>query len=231
MMMTHDTPPRSSYPISSSRSNGPSIGLGNFPSSLNLGKNIKIDRLIYSTIHWNMRLYSFTAPRGATITRAHIHTCPITTNTLTTTHIHDNTTDLCTSSSRLTSTNTSQESEFRDHTAITTKSFFGIQHTLEGDIFRSPIKYLASVHTRLKNMKHHKYSIVSVQTLLQSLVIFVCGYNPLCNKIPYDKCLTLDRALHSKYIRDTRHTVIQPAHDTFLSRDHHCLHIPSLLPT
>ena len=51
----------------------PSIGLGTFPSSLNLGQNIKIDRWIYSTIHWNMRLHSFTAPRGATIMRAHIH--------------------------------------------------------------------------------------------------------------------------------------------------------------
>ena len=40
-----------------------------------------------------------------------------------------------------------------------------------------------------------------------------------------------DRALHFKYIAATKHTVTQPAHATFLSRDHHGLHIPSLLLT
>ena len=160
------------------------------------------------------------------------YTCSITTNTLTITHIHDDTTDLCTcSSSRLISTNISKEREFREHAAITTKLFFGIQHTLEGDISRPPIKCQASAYIRLKDTNRHKYSIVSIQTLLRSLVISVCGYNPLCNQIPSDKCLTFDQALHSKYIRDTRCTVTQPAHATFLSRDHHGLHIPSLLST
>ena len=67
--------------------------------------------------------------------------------------------------------------------------------------------------------------------LLRSLVISVCGYNPLCSQIPVDKCLTFDRAVHAKYIKDTKHTITQPAHATFLSRDHHGLHIPSLLLT
>ena len=77
----------------------------------------------------------------------------------------------------------------------------------------------------------HRYSIVSVQTLLRSLVISACGYNPLCSQIPIQKCATFDRALHFKYIAATKHTVTQPAHATFLSRDHHGLHIPSLLLT
>ena len=37
--------------------------------------------------------------------------------------------------------------------------------------------------------------------------------------------------MHFKYIAATKHTVTQPAHATFLSRDHHDLHIPSLLLT
>ena len=77
----------------------------------------------------------------------------------------------------------------------------------------------------------HRYSIVSVQALLRTLVISVCGYNPLCSQIPTNKCLAFDRALHFKYITATKHTVEQPAHTTFLSRDHHGLHIPSLLLT
>ena len=136
-----------------------------------------------------------------------LHTCPITTNTLTTTHIHDDATDLCTSSARPTSKTSSREREFYDHTVITAKSFFGIQYTLKGDITRWLIWYLVSAYTRLKYTKRHKYSIVSIQTLLRSFVIFVYGFNPLCNQIPCDKFLAFDQVLHSKYIRDTRHTV------------------------
>ena len=67
--------------------------------------------------------------------------------------------------------------------------------------------------------------------VLRSLVISVCGYNPLFSQISYDKSLHFDRALYAKYIRGTKHTVTQPAHVIFLSRDHHGLHIPSLLLT
>ena len=93
----------------------------------------------------------------------------------------------------------------------------------------SPIKCLALVYTRLKDTKRYKYNIVSIQILIRSHVISVCEYTPLCNQIPYDKCLTFDRALHSKYTRDKKHTVTQPAHATFPSRDHHGLYIPSML--
>ena len=37
--------------------------------------------------------------------------------------------------------------------------------------------------------------------------------------------------MHFKYIAATNHTVTQLAHTTFLSRDHHSLHITSLLLT
>ena len=49
--MTHDTPPHSYYPTSSSRYNGPSIGPDTFPSSLNLVENIKSAQWISSTTH------------------------------------------------------------------------------------------------------------------------------------------------------------------------------------
>ena len=159
------------------------------------------------------------------------HTCLIATNTLTTTHIHDNVTDICTFFTRLTSNDSSREREFRDQTAITTKSFFGIQHTLDGDITRSPLIYLASTYTHLKDTKRHKYIYISIKAFLRSLVIYVYGYDQLCNQIPYEKCLTFDRALHSKYIRDTQYTVNQPTHTTFLSRNHYGLHIPSMFLT
>ena len=131
--------------------------------------------------------------------------------------------------SHLTFNDSSCEKEFRDHTVTTIQSFFGIQHTLEGDISRSPIKCLSSAYTRLKDTKRHKYSIVSIQTLIRSLLVSIYGCSPLCNKISYDKCITFNQALHSKYIRDTRHTVTQPVHTTFLSRDHHGLYIPFIL--
>ena len=87
------------------------------------------------------------------------------------------------------------------------------------------------VYARLKETKCTRYSIITLQMLLRSLVISVYGYNSLCSQIPVDKCLTFDRALHAKYIRDTKHTIAQPAHATFLSWDHHGLHILSLLLT
>ena len=93
-----------------------------------------------------------------------------------------------------------------------TRNFFGIHHTLEGDISHAYIKCLASAYARLKETMRHRYSIVSVQTLLRTLVIPVCGYNPLCSQIPTTKFLTFDRALHFKYIAATKHTITQPAH-------------------
>ena len=77
----------------------------------------------------------------------------------------------------------------------------------------------------------HRYSVVSVQTLLRTLVILVCDNNSLCSQIYTTKCITFDRALHFKYIAATKHTVTQLVHTTFISRDHHSLHIPSLLLT
>ena len=111
------------------------------------------------------------------------------------------------------------------------RNFFGINHTLEGDISHRHIKCLAAAYARLKDTIRHRYSIVSLQTLLRTLVILVCGYDPLCSQIPTTKCLNFDRALHFKYIAATKHTVTQPAYTMFLSYDHYGLHIPSLLLT
>ena len=86
------------------------------------------------------------------------------------------------------------------------------------------------LHTT-KDTNRTQFSIVSIQTLLRTLIIFVCGYNPLCNQIPYDKYLQFNKALQFKYIQDTKHTVTQPAHVMFLSRDHHGLHIRSMFLT
>ena len=109
--------------------------------------------------------------------------------------------------------------------------FFGIPHTLTGDITQAPVKCLAAAYARLTETKRTRYSIITLQMLLRSLVISVCGYNLLCNQISYDKGFHFDKALHAKYIRGTKHTVTQPAHVIFLSRDHHGLHILSLLLT
>ena len=53
----------------------------------------------------------------------------------------------------------------------------------------------------------------------------------LCNQIPYDKCLQFDKALHFKYTKDTKHTVTEPVHTTFLLRDYHGIYITSILRT
>ena len=157
------------------------------------------------------------------------HTCDITTNTLTTTHHHKDNDDTTRSTTKRQSTDSTPENEFRGQLEVQTRNFFGIHHTLEGDISHAHIKCLAAAYARLKEMMRHRYSIVSVQTLIRTLVISVCGYNPLYSQIPTNKCLTFDRALYFKYIAATKHTVTQPTHGTFLSRDHHGLHIPSLL--
>ena len=159
------------------------------------------------------------------------HTCTIITHTLTTTQLDPESTDGITSTTTHTTTPTTDDPEFRDHRPLQQSNFFGIHHTLTGGISKAPLKCLASAYARLKETKRRRYSIITLQMLLRSLVISVCGYNPLCSQIPTDKCLRFDRALHAKYIRDAKHTVTHPAHATFLSRDNHGLHIPSLLMT
>ena len=135
------------------------------------------------------------------------------------------------SSTSTRSTHDIDDAEFRGYRGYKSTDFFGIPHTLTGDITQAPVKYLASAYARLKETKRTRYSIVTLQMLLRSLVISVCGYNPLCSHIPVDKCLTFDRAVHAKYIKDTKHTITQPVHVTFLSRNHHGLLILSLLLT
>ena len=159
------------------------------------------------------------------------HTCTITTNTLTTTQLDPDSTDALPSTTTHTTTPTTDDPEFCGRRPLQQNNFFGIHHTLTGDISKAPLKCLASAYARLKETKRSRYSIITLQMLLRSLVISVCGYNPLCSQIPTDKCQRFDRALHAKYIKDTKHTVTQPAHATFLSRDNHGLHIPSLLMT
>ena len=159
------------------------------------------------------------------------HTCDITTNTLTTTNHNDDHDGPTRSTTTHQSTASTHENEFRGQLKVQTRNFFGIHQTLTGDISHAHIKCLVAVYAHLKGTMRHRYSIISVQTLLRTLVISVCGYNPLYSQIPTNKCLTFDRALHFKYIAATKHTVTQQAHATFLSRDHHGLHIPSLLLT
>ena len=158
------------------------------------------------------------------------HTCNIKTHTITTTLVDPDSTETL-SSTNTRSTHDDDEAEFRGYREYKSSDFFGIAHTLTGDISQAPVKCLASAYARLKETKRTRYSIITLQMLLRSLVISVCGYNPLCSQIPVDKCLTFDRAVHAKYIKDTKHTITQPVHATFLSRDHHGLHIPSLLLT
>ena len=139
--------------------------------------------------------------------------------------------DDITSTTTRTTTPTNDEPEFRGHSPLQPKNIFCIHHTLTGDISKAPLKYLASTYARLKGTKRRRYSIITLQMLFRPLVVSVCGYNPLCSQIPIAKYLQFDRALHAKYIKDTKYTVTQPVHVTFLSRDHHGLHIPSLLMT
>jgi len=153
------------------------------------------------------------------------HTCNIMTHTVTTTPlIPDSNKTLSSTFTR--STHDVDDSEFQGYREHKSSSFFGIPHTLTGDNTQAPVMCLASAYVRLKETRRTRYSIITLQMLLCSLVISVCGYNPLCSQIPVDKCLTFDRAVHAKYIKDTKHTITQPAHATFLSRDHHGLHIP-----
>ena len=127
-----------------------------------------------------------------------------------------------------TSTHTPEDTEFRGHKAFKPNDFYDKHHTLTRDITLAHVKCLAAVCARLKETKRTRYSIITLQILLRLLVISVCGYNPLCNQLPFDKYLQFDRALHAKYIKDTKDTVTQPAHAKFLSRDPHGLHMPSL---
>ena len=151
-------------------------------------------------------------------------TCTITTHTLITTQLDPDSTDNITSTTIHTTTPTNDEPEFREHRPLQQDNFFGINHTLTGDISKSPLKCLASAYTRLKETKRRRYRIITLQMFLRSLVISVCGCNPLCSQIPTVKDLQL--VLHAQCIRDTKHTVTQPAHATFLSRDNNGLHIP-----
>ena len=136
-----------------------------------------------------------------------------------------------TSTTTRTTTPTNDETESRGHSPLQPNNFFGIHHTLTGDISKAPLKCLASVYARLKETKRCRYSIITLQMLLLSLVIPVCGYNPICSQFPTATCLQFYRTLHTKYIKDTKHTVTQPSHAIFLSHDHHGLHTPSLSMT
>ena len=159
------------------------------------------------------------------------HACDITTNTLTTTHHHDDHDGTTRSITRHQYIASNHENEFRGHLELQTKSLFGINHTLTGDISHALIKCLTAAYAHLKETMRNRYSVVLVQTLLRTLVISVCDNTSLCSQIYTTKCLTFDRALHFKYIAATKHIVTQSVHTTFISRDHHSLHIPSLLLT
>ena len=159
------------------------------------------------------------------------HTYIITTHILTTLQTTSDFMDDITVITTHTTTPSLNETELCGHSSLKPNNFFDIHHTLTGDISQVPLKCLASVYDRLKETKRRRYSIITLQMLFWSLVISVCGYNPLCSQIPTVKCLQFDRALYAKYIKDTKPIVTQPARGTFLSCDHHGLHISSLIMT
>ena len=74
------------------------------------------------------------------------HTCTITTHTLTTPQLDPDSTDDITSTTTHTTTLTTDEPEFRGHRPLQQKNFFGIHHTLTGDISKAPLKCLASAY-------------------------------------------------------------------------------------
>ena len=111
------------------------------------------------------------------------------------------------------------------------KIVFCITHTLTGEISQAQVKCLLAVYTRFKETKGDKCSIVLIQTLLRTVTISVCGYNPLRTYIAFDEYLKFDRTMHFQYIIDTNHAVTQPEHATFLLYDHHGFHIPSVFFT
>ena len=152
-----------------------------------------------------------------------LHTCLIATHTVTSNGNG--------SAKTHTASHSTDDVEFRGYSSMLLSDFFGIPHTLTGDIVQAQVKCLRAAYARLKETKRTRYSTITLQMLLHSLDVSVCRYNPLCSQILVDKCLTFDRVVHAKYIRDTKHTITQPAHATFLSQDHHGLHIPSLLLT
>ena len=155
----------------------------------------------------------------------------ITTNTLTTTQIPNEHSNITNSSVLYKSTESTRENKFHGHSAIATTSFFCITHTLTGEILQAQVKCLLAVYIRFKETKGDTYIIVLIQTLLRTVIIYVCGYNPLRTYIPSDEYLKFDRAMHFQYIIDINHTVTQPKHATFLLCDHHGFHIPSVFFT
>ena len=101
--------------------------------------------------------------------------------------------------------------------------------TLSHTTLYNPVRCLAVAYARLIETKRRRYRITTLQMLLRSLIISECGYTPLYIQIPFKKCLQFDSALHTKFIKEINHTLTQPAHTTFLSRDNNGLYILSLL--
>ena len=62
-------------------------------------------------------------------------------------------------------------SEFRGNGALKTSDLFGISHILTGEIIQTSLKYLTATYAWLKGTKRTRYSTVSIQILLRSLVI------------------------------------------------------------
>ena len=162
---------------------------------------------------------------------ATLHTHLVTTHTATSTLSESHSGNHKTSTTTRTVSHPTDNIELREHSALKSTNFFNIPHTLTGGITQVPVKYLKVVYVRLKETKRTQYSIITLQILLRSLVISVCGFILLCSYIPIEKYITIDRAVHAKYIKDTKHTITQPDHATFLSWDHYGLYIPFLLLT
>ena len=106
------------------------------------------------------------------------HTCNIKTHTITTTLVDPDSTETRSPTFNR-NTHDGDDAEFRGYREYKSSDFFGIPHTLTGDISQAPVKCLASAYARLKETKRTRYSIITLHMLLRSLVISVCGYNPL----------------------------------------------------
>ena len=80
------------------------------------------------------------------------HTCNIRTHTINIT-LHASDSNKTHSSSSTRSTHDVDDAKFRRYREYKSSDFFGIPHTLTGDISQTPMKCLVSAYTRLKETK------------------------------------------------------------------------------
>ena len=142
LMMIHDTPLHWSYTTSLHKYNRHSIGQGTSLLSPNLVANIKSARLTSLTTTQNIQRPHSTAHYGSTIVLPPLppHICAITTNTLANPHVTNIQAKTIASSHIHNTTGLTRDKDFREYSAIATKTLFSIIYTLKGDITQTPTK-------------------------------------------------------------------------------------------